>query len=124
MRSLCPSASFYSASCTRPQEPIARRSTDRPADNTRGEHHGRSQVADVERPSDLIVAIVFTCKYDACNRLAEVKQGEAMVARYEYDGLSRRVKEHIDERSPPEPNGVDVYQHLFYNVGWQAAETL
>ncbi len=45
-----------------------------------------------------------------------------MVARYEHDGLNRRVKKHIDEQSPADPNGVDVYQHLLCNVRWEVVE--
>ena len=47
-----------------------------------------------------------------------------MVAKYEYVGINRRVKKHIDEQSPAEPNGVDVYQRFFCGDGWEAAETL
>ena len=45
-----------------------------------------------------------------------MSQGEAMVAN-EDDGLSRWVEKHIDEQSSADPNGVDVYQYLFYNEG-------
>ncbi len=62
----------------------------------------------VPKPSDLDLVGGFTCKYDAWNRLTEVKQGETVVAIYEYDELSRRVKKHIDEQSPSGLNGVDV----------------
>ncbi len=83
----------------------------------------RGNMTTVPKPSDLDLAGGLTCAYDSWNRLAEVKQGETVVAKYEYDGLNRRVKKHIDEQSPADPNGVDVYQHFFYNVGWQALET-
>ena len=46
-----------------------------------------------------------------------------MVARYEYDGLNRRAKKHIDTQSPSDPNGVDVYQHFLCNVKWQVVGT-
>ena len=52
-----------------------------------------------------------------------MSQGEAMVARYEYDGLNRRMKKHTHEHSPADPNGVDVCQHFFYNEGWKVTET-
>ena len=42
-----------------------------------------------------------------------------MIARYEYDGLNRRVKAHIDAQAPAEPNGVDHYRHFYYNASWQ-----
>ena len=77
----------------------------------------------VPKPTDLDLAGGFTCGYDAWNRLTEVRQGQTVVAKYEYDGLNRRVKKHIDQQSPADPNGVDVYQYFFYNEGWQALET-
>ncbi len=33
------------------------------------------------------------------------------------------MKKHIDTQSPADPNGVDVYQHFFYNAAWQVLET-
>ncbi len=86
-------------------------------------YDARGNMTTVPKPSNLSLAGGFTCAYDAWNRLTEVKQGQTVVAIYEYDGLNRRVKKHIDEQSPADPNGVDVYQHFFYNVGWQALET-
>ena len=53
----------------------------------------------------------------------EVKQGATVVGRYEYDGLGRRVKSHVDSQSPGSPNGVDAYVHFFYNQGWQELES-
>ena len=49
--------------------------------------------------------------YDAWNRLVEVKDGSTnVVAKYEYDGLNRRIKKHIDSASPGSPaGGVDTY---------------
>ena len=46
-----------------------------------------------------------------------------MVAVYEYDGLARRIKKHIDSEAPASPDGIDVYQHFFYNSAWQVLET-
>ena len=86
-------------------------------------HDARGNMTTVPKPSDLDLAGGFTCAYDSWNRLTEVKQGQTVVAIYEYDGLNRRVKKHIDTDSPADPDGVDVYQHFFYNVGWQALET-
>ncbi len=83
----------------------------------------RGNMTTVPKPSNLALAGGFTCAYDSWNRLAEVKQGQTVVAKYEYDGLNRRVKKHIDTQSPADPNGVDVYQHFFYNVEWQVLET-
>ena len=53
----------------------------------------------------------------------EVKQGATVVGRYEYDGLNRRVKSHVDSQSPGSPNGVDAYVHFFYNQAWQELES-
>ena len=53
----------------------------------------------------------------------EVKEGATVVARYEYDGLARRVKKHLDSQSPASPNGIDAYVHFFYNSAWQELET-
>ncbi len=43
-----------------------------------------------------------------------------MIARYEYDGLGRRTKKHLN-------TGVDQvydeFRHFFYNSGWQILET-
>ena len=70
-------------------------------------HDARGNMTTVPKPSDLDLAGGFTCKYDSWNRLAEVKQGETVVAKYEYDALNRRVKKHIDTQSPADPNGVE-----------------
>jgi len=45
------------------------------------------------------------------------------VAVYEYDGLNRRIKRHLDSESPDEPDGIDKYVHYFYNTAWQILET-
>ena len=39
-----------------------------------------------------------------------------------YDGLSRRVERGIGTPTPSDLNGVDVYQHFFYNSRWQVAD--
>ena len=64
----------------------------------------------------------LACRYDAWNRLVEVRSGENLVARYEYDGLGRRVKAHIDTASPYDGT-IDVYRHFYYNNQWQLLET-
>ena len=40
-----------------------------------------------------------------------------------YDGLDGRVERGVDDEAPFDTNGVDVYQHLSCNVGWQVLET-
>jgi len=65
----------------------------------------------------------LTLKYDGWNRLVEVKDGQTVVGKYEFDGLNRRLKKHIDSQSPASPNGIDRYEHFFYNSAWQILET-
>jgi RHS repeat-associated protein len=83
-------------------------------------HDRAGNMTTVPKPSSL--ANGLTLKYDAWNRLVEVKDGATVVAKYEYDATGRRVKRHIDSQSPSGPNGVDRYEHLFYN-GLQVIET-
>ena len=54
----------------------------------------------------------YTLKYDAWNRLVEVKDGSTVVASYEYDGLHRRIVSTI---------GADDF-HYYYSAGWQVLE--
>jgi len=74
------------------------------------------------------------CTYDAWDRLPRVfvdvnSNGaydagtDVLVARYEYDGLGRRVKKHYDSQAPAAPDGVDSYRHYYYNRSWQVVET-
>ena len=54
----------------------------------------------------------YDLKYDAWNRLTEVKDGASTVATYEYDGLNRRIVKTV---------GSDV-EHYYYNTRWQLLE--
>ena len=54
----------------------------------------------------------YDLKYDAWNRLTEVKDGASTVATYEYDGLNRRIVKTV---------GSDV-EHYYYNTNWQLLE--
>jgi len=72
------------------------------------------------KPSDLEDSI--SAKYDAWNRLVEVKDGIHVVAEFEYDGTGRRVLKAFDSQSPGSPNGIDTYQHIFL-AGQQVIET-
>ncbi len=73
------------------------------------------------KPSDPATAL--TAKYDAWNRLVEVREGENTIARYAHDGLGRLVVQATDASSPAEPDGtLDVYAHHFY-AGVQPVET-
>ena len=84
----------------------------------------------VPQPADL--ANTYACTYDlptrpapagqagAWNRLIEVKGGTVVVAKFEYDGLNRRVKKFINTG---EDASYDEWQHFYYNTGWQLLET-
>ena len=84
-------------------------------------HDKAGNMTTLPKPSSLATGL--TCKWDAWNRLVEVKQSATVVGRYEYDGLGRRAKSHVDSQSPANPNGVDAYVHFFYNQGWQELES-
>ncbi len=75
----------------------------------------------IPKPANL--ADGLTAIYDAWNRLVEVKDGQTVIARYEYDGLNRRITSHIDSGAPPNPTGIDTYVHYYYNSAWQILET-
>ncbi len=47
----------------------------------------------------------LTCKWDAWNRLVEVRDGQTVIGRYEYYGLNRRITSHIDSGAPSNPTG-------------------
>ena len=84
-------------------------------------HDTRGNMTTIPKPTSLSASL--TCTYDAWNRLVEVKSGAYTVGKYEYDGLNRRVKSHIDSEAHGTPNGVDKYRHFFYNTSWQLLET-
>jgi len=54
------------------------------------EYDARGNMTTIPKPNDL--ENTFACEYDAWHRLVEVKDGANVVAKYEYDGLGRRVK--------------------------------
>jgi RHS repeat-associated protein len=54
----------------------------------------------------------LSLKYDAWNRLVEVKQGSTVLGSYQYDGLTRRTTKTI---------GTDV-RHFYYSDQWQILE--
>jgi RHS repeat-associated protein len=54
----------------------------------------------------------FTLKWDAWNRLAQVKDGGTLVASYTYDGLTRRLTK---------TNATET-RHYYYNDQWRALE--
>jgi RHS repeat-associated protein len=61
--------------------------------------------------------------YDAWNRLVEVKDGATTIQKNIFDGLNRRILVHIDSQAPASPNGIDRYEHNFFNTSWQLLET-
>ena len=54
----------------------------------------------------------YTLKYDAWNRLVEVKDGATVKQANEFDGLNRRIVR-------DESNGSGVLTHFYYNRQWQ-----
>jgi RHS repeat-associated protein len=57
----------------------------------------------------------FDLKYDAWNRLVEVKSGATVVQANKYDALGRRIVR-------DETGGSGVLRHYYYNEAWQALE--
>jgi RHS repeat-associated protein len=85
------------------------------------EHDRAGNMTTIPKPASL--ADGLTATYDAWNRLVEVKDGATVIARYEYDGLNRRIKSHIDSGAPSNPTGIDTYVHYYHNSAWQILET-
>ncbi len=54
----------------------------------------------------------FTLKWDAWNRLTQVKDGGTVLASYTYDGLTRRLTK---------TNATET-RHYYYNAQWRAVE--
>ena len=60
--------------------------------------------------------------YDAWNRLVSVREPDGtLVARYEYDGLARRIVEQTGTASAPAAATAPV-RDLYYSQGWQVLE--
>lgn len=83
-------------------------------------HDRAGNMTSIPKPSSL--ANSLSSKWDAWNRLIEAKDGATVIGSYEYDGLQRRVKRHVDSQAPNNPNGIDAYVHYFYNSAWQILE--
>jgi len=106
----------------------------------------RGNMTTMPKPADLDSSLTAT--YDAWNRLIEVKDDgrtpsrsawknagagilharrkerhQTVIQKNIYDALGRRVKKHIDTAAPGSPDGIDTYQHMYYNTGWQLLET-
>jgi YD repeat-containing protein len=84
-------------------------------------HDRNGNMTTIPKPANL--ADCLTATYDAWNRLVEVKDGQTVIARYEYDGLNRRIKSHLDSGAPSNPSGIDTYVHYYHNSAWQILET-
>ena len=84
-------------------------------------HDRAGNMTSAPKPSSPTGSLTLT--YDAWNRLVEAKDGQPVIGVYEYDGLHRRVKRHVDSQAPGSPDGVDAYVHYFYNSAWQVLET-
>ncbi len=83
-------------------------------------HDAAGNMITLPKPSDLANSI--SAKYDAWNRLVEVKDGTHVVAEFEYDGTGRRVLKIYDSQSPGSPDGVDACEHYLHS-GQQVIET-
>ena len=60
--------------------------------------------------------------YDAWNRLVSVREPDGtLVARYEYDGLGRRIVAQAGTASVPVAATAPV-RDLYYSQGWQVLE--
>ncbi|WP_428940607.1 RHS repeat domain-containing protein [Fontivita pretiosa] len=60
----------------------------------------------------------YTCKYDAWNRLTEVKDGANLVAAYSYDGLGRR----IIKKTYDSGGSLTETRQFYYSNEWQVLE--
>ena len=77
----------------------------------------------VPKPTSL--ANIYTCSYDSWNRLTEIKSGDNVVARYEYDGLNPPLTwgsrkggqtfawEPVDHQVDCLPSGPTILQRTF-----------
>ncbi len=84
-------------------------------------HDRAGNMITIPKPANLAAGL--TAIYDAWNRLVEVKDGATVIARYEYDGLNRRIESHIDSGAPSNSTGIDSYVHYYHNSAWQILET-
>jgi len=71
-------------------------------------------IANHDRNGNMAVMSGLKGKYDAWNRLVETRDSsDALVAKYEYNGLNHRVKKTVD----------DVVTMSFYNRQWQELDS-
>jgi RHS repeat-associated protein len=63
-----------------------------------------------------------TLSYDAWNRLVSVRDSTGMlIARYEYDGLNRRIVEQVGTLAAPSAAAAAI-RDVYYSQDWQALE--
>ena len=75
----------------------------------------------VPKPSGLTAGLAL--EYDAWNRLVQVDDGTDAIAKFEYDGVGRRIARHYDSAAPALPDGtLDVFEHYYY-AGARLVET-
>ena len=76
----------------------------------------RGNMTTVPQPADPTSA--YTCKYDAWNRLVEVKDVDTILVTYRYDGTGRRIRKLLGA----DPGSPDNTYDYFFNIGWQILE--
>ncbi|WP_428940716.1 RHS repeat domain-containing protein [Fontivita pretiosa] len=69
-------------------------------------------------PKPSAMSSSYTCKYDAWNRLTEVKEGANLVGAYSYDGLGRR----ITKKTYDSGGSLTETRQFFYSNRWQIIE--
>ena len=79
-------------------------------DSTLVDYDHAGNMMTVPQPADW--SSVYTLKWDAWNRLVEVKKGSVGVASYAYDGLTRRTQQ----------SAADVNRHYYYSDQWKVVE--
>lgn len=62
------------------------------------------------KPTDWTAA--YTCKWDAWNRLVEIKAGSSVVSSFKYDASTRRI----------EKTSTEGTRHYFYDQQWRSVE--
>ena len=83
-------------------------------------HDRAGNMTTISKPSAL--ANSLTAKYDAWNRLVEMKDESTVIGEYQYDGRNRRIRRNYDSGAPASPTGVDTHVHHFFNDMWQVLE--
>ena len=67
------------------------------------------------RPADQ--TLLYTCTYDAWNRLVKITAGPEIVTTHEYDGQNHRILEHVYAGGM-----LDHTRHAYYTDQWQVLE--